>query len=398
MLRSLEMLQAGLLAPKSFQSAVITNRLFDMDLSERSIIRSCHNAGITTLDIDRAEERYLLSGAKNGDIAIHDLLNTSGHPSYAAEVVCRIRRDSLYAHKFCIKTAQWYPFDTGLFITSAMDQKLKIWDTNILKPADTISVEHNISGHHMSSVSSKHSLIAVAMKYPHIKLIDPKTGSHSHELRGHQTGVASVRWSPISENLLASGGVDNKIFFWDIRSAKGYLRILDQHNGEAIGNKKDFITAHDGHVNSLRFTDDGLFLVSHGADNRIRLWDVALCKNTLVNFGVIPSANAHFQVSIDMCCDSSLPVLFVPSKNCIIVHDLFTGCKLKILSGHLGVVTSCVYRSRTQELYSSGNDMNILLWTPDVERELEEEYPHSPCHGGGVSNSEVSDNWSSDEN
>ncbi|CAL1263497.1 unnamed protein product, partial [Larinioides sclopetarius] len=310
-------------------------------------------------------------------------------------------RGSAYAHKFCIKTAQWYPFDTGLFVTSAMDQKLKIWDANILKPADTISVDYNISGHHMSSVSTQHTLIAVAMKYPHIILLDPRSGSRCHELRAHRTGVASVRWSSISEYLLASGGVDSKIFFWDIRSAKGYLRTLDQHNGEAIGSQKDLITAHDGHINSLRFTDDGLFMVSHGTDNRIRLWDVALCKNTLVNFGVIPSANAHFQVSIDMCCDSSLPVLFVPCNNSVNVYDLFTGCRLKMLTGHFNLVTSCVYRSSTHELYSSGNDMNILLWTPDVEKELEEEYQSSPCHrrfSNDVPISVDSDNWSSDEN
>ena len=28
---------------------------------------------------------------------------------------------------------------------------------------------------------------------------------------------------------------DNKVMFWDIRSAKGSLMVLDQHNGDTTG-------------------------------------------------------------------------------------------------------------------------------------------------------------------
>lgn len=373
MLKSLEQFQTGLVTPKSFKASIITNRLFNLDLSKHSVIRQCHTASITVLDLDPAEDRFLLSGSKNGDLAIHDVLNDTGHPSYTAEIICRIRRNSEYAHRFCITSAQWYPFDTGLFITSSMDHKLKIWDTNILRPADTISMTHKIAALHMSNLPSEHTLIAVAMEYPHVVLVDPRTGSRCHELRAHCVGVSAVRWSPFAEHLLATGGKDNRIFFWDIRSAKGYLGSLDQHNGEAVGSKKDIITAHNGRISSLKFTRDGLHMVSHGADNRLRLWDVALCKNTLVNYGSIQSIYANFQISLDLCCDSSLPALFVPCNNSINVYDLFSGCRIKTLIGHFNLVTSCVFRSTTHELYSSGNDMNILLWTPDVDKELEEE-------------------------
>ncbi|PRD21019.1 UNVERIFIED_CONTAM: hypothetical protein NCL1_53010 [Trichonephila clavipes] len=57
MLKSYEQLQTGLVTPNSFKSAMITNRLFSMDLSKHSAIRQCHNAGITVLDLDPAEDR-----------------------------------------------------------------------------------------------------------------------------------------------------------------------------------------------------------------------------------------------------------------------------------------------------------------------------------------------------
>ena len=43
------------------------------------------------------------------------------------------------------------------------------------------------------------------------------------------------------------------------------------------------VTAHNGHVNGLCFSSDGLHLLSFGTDNRLRLWDTCTGKNTLVS-------------------------------------------------------------------------------------------------------------------
>ena len=40
--------------------------------------------------------------------------------------------------------------------------------------------------------------------------------------------------------------------------------------------------AHGGSVNGVRFSPDSLHLVSFGTDDRLRLWDTATGKNTLV--------------------------------------------------------------------------------------------------------------------
>lgn len=41
-------------------------------------------------------------------------------------------------------------------------------------------------------------------------------------------------------------------------------------------------TAHNGRVNGLSFTGDGLFLLTTGTDDRMRLWNSATGENTLV--------------------------------------------------------------------------------------------------------------------
>ena len=42
------------------------------------------------------------------------------------------------------------------------------------------------------------------------------------------------------------------------------------------------VTAHSGVVTGLRYTHDGLFVVSCGSDDRVKLWDGPTGQNTMV--------------------------------------------------------------------------------------------------------------------
>ncbi|XP_035218024.1 DNA excision repair protein ERCC-8-like [Stegodyphus dumicola] len=90
MLKSLEFLECGLVRPNSFRSAITLNRVIDLELSNHSSLEPCHTAGVRSLDIDKIDERYLLSGGKNGALYIHDLLNSTGRASYVSKAVCKI--------------------------------------------------------------------------------------------------------------------------------------------------------------------------------------------------------------------------------------------------------------------------------------------------------------------
>ena len=47
-----------------------------------------------------------------------------------------------------------------MFITAGMDRVIKVWDTNIMKPADSYLMDSKLYTLHLSPVPSHHTLIA----------------------------------------------------------------------------------------------------------------------------------------------------------------------------------------------------------------------------------------------
>lgn len=223
-----------------------------------------------------------------------------------------------------------------------------------------------------------------------VELIDLRTGGATQELRGHTNSVLTCCWSPVEEFLLATGGADNKIFFWDIRSGNSCLKRLDQYNANT-----DAGTAHSGFVNGLQFTNDGLLLVSLGTDNRLRLWETLNGHNQMINYGKVKNdAKKNIQFSISN--NSKPPLIYVPSDSNIHILELFSGDRIGMLFGHFNSINCCLYRDVYQELYSGGNDRNILTWTADnfQSEDCDDEKFRTSSRNPII---RTNDNWSSDE-
>lgn len=129
-------------------------------------------------------------------------------------------------------------------------------------------------------------------------------------------------------------------------------------------------TAHNGTVNGLCFTSHGLHLLSFGTDYKIRLWDVESGKNLLVNFGKLDNDSSQKCIHFAVSEHTDPEIVFVPVDHKIEVFHIHSGERVTTLRGHYYQVNSCVFNDNTQELYSCGNDRNILLWTPQTENFL----------------------------
>ena len=117
----------------------------------------------------------------------------------------------------------------------------------------------------------------------------------------------------------------------------------------------------------VRFLSDGLRLLTLGTDHRLRLWDAATGRNTLVNYGrvqVLSRMTVRMAVSP---MDSGVPVAFVPSGSDVEVFDVNDGQRLSTLRGHYGRVNCLALCRASHYLYSGANDRAILVWTPAAE-------------------------------
>ncbi|KAI9555459.1 hypothetical protein GHT06_017974 [Daphnia sinensis] len=393
-------LKTGLIDARKFRSNQATKRVSTLCLSNFQEVENSHSAGINTIDLDKVEGRYLLSGGADGSIHIHDVLNLSGNLQFTCKNVGKIDRQSnRYCHKYSVECVQWYPLDTGMFLSSGMDKHLKIWDANAQIPADVVIINGKIYHHHMSPNATQHNLVAVASTANQVFLADLRSGSTTHELRCHSSSVLSVKWSPMQEFQLASGSMDNRLLMWDVRASRSCLFSMDQDNGRNHANVEK-TTAHNGYVHSLSFTSDGLFLISVGTDSRMRLWNSETGRNEMINYGKILMESKK-GTRFDISSDTDPQMVFVPSQGNILVYELTTGIKRATLLGHYNTVTCCAYNENLHTLYSGSNDRNILVWAPEAAEKIREDPVNKEVGFGSRSlmprRTLTEDAWSSDE-
>ena len=164
-------------------------------------------------------------------------------------------------------------------------------------------------------------------------------------------------------------------------------------------------TAHNGAISGLCFTADGLHLITLGTDQRMRVWNTASGRNTLVNFGRISNKNKK-GVQFAVSCDTNPDIVFVPSETNLEMFLMSTGEKIGTLRGHYNRINCCVFHPHTQEVFSGGNDRCILTWVPETEAVLAYNRHLSETDSKGDSGKRTSfvqrigaslDNWSSDE-
>ena len=374
-----------------------SKRVRSIKLSQCGEVEQVHKFGINCVDIDTGEGKYLLSSSSNGKIAVHDIEDCFYSEHFKCNSVATVERTLKDSHKHSVETVQWYPNDTGMFLSSSVDNTLKVWDTNALEVVESFQLEGIVYHHQMPRNARKHCLTAAACEDSRVYLCDLKSGSAIHILKGHSKAVISVAWSPRSEYFLATGSRDNKVLLWDVRKATGSILSLDQHNGRGGSRSSAINTAHNGHVNGISFSHDGLHLLTYGTDDRLRLWDTFTGKNTLVNFGRIHNP---CRKAIKLCQSSgtSSEVVFVPSGSNIEVFEVVTGKHIITLNGHFNNVNCCTFHQHFQAVFSGANDTNLLAWLPQLNRMTEEKT--SSLAASSTENKSYNpyqDSWSSDE-
>ena len=378
----------------------------DLSLLRQFPLPGGRSAGMVSLDIESGDSRYLLGGGGDGGIRLWDLedfedplpqngpggsrSNDAIPPRKTFKLIAQAERN--VAHKSSVSSLQWYPIDSGLFVTGSADHTVKVWDPNAMQQVIAWDLESPVHCIAMSQAMSAkgHSMVAVGSALPQIRLCDLRTTSSAHTLIGHRptpgssssAGVLAVDWHPTNEYILASGSRDKTIRLWDVRRAQSCVCVLDKDNREDPTSAPLDMTSsapvqsHQASVTCLRFLHpNGTHLLSTSSDNRPRIWSIdparpAKTRNTHLNFG--PHINLDSRpvgASIVPSSQCSPPLVLIPGSEDgeILAFDLLfssPGPRLRArLRAHLGRCNAVRARPGYEELYSAGADGTVLCWS-----------------------------------
>ena len=414
------------------------SKLLSLELSTAMELRTNVRSATNCLSLECIEYRYLLSGSMSGNISLFDL---EEFPSSGARTSLQpiLQHTPSIPHNNAssssntggtVSSLQWYPEDSGAFISAGMNGKVSIFDTNYFSVVGEFPFDQVIYSAKMKT-NQGNALIAVALQDGTVRLCDPRTRDCSHILKGHDRQVTQVDWCPAvgCEYLLASSGMDGAVRVWDVRRAgsanaavvrsldwrgdftaaskidtrKLYTSLAHSRNASSGIQIKDATQlyraadggsvragrAHDGGVVSMRYTSCGNFIVTGGNDHRLRLWQAHTGNLIPVNYSdnILPTAQLPYDIGIAELSYASTDVLLVPaSNNCAFANpsgegevrtsegDILMipmhsdGQPTRVLKGHMERVTAITCRKPQQQVISAARDGMIFLWAAPSSR------------------------------
>ncbi|MHC4875469.1 MAG: protein kinase domain-containing protein [Planctomycetota bacterium] len=191
---------------------------------------------------------------------------------------------------------------------------------------------------------------------------DVESGKPGPPFTGHDGPIFSASFSP-DGFFVATGGYDKRVLIWKQADVRPYdYRRLQSENGTVIPEPR--FTALDGHagpVRSVRYSEDGLFLISGSDDNTVRLWSTEggqLVKSFRGHDGAVRAVAFVRQ---------NAQILSASHDNRIRKWDIGEYEEVRVLQGqvlegHADAILSAGFSPNGQQIVTASRDRTARTW------------------------------------
>jgi hypothetical protein len=163
-------------------------------------------------------------------------------------------------HYYAITSLSLAQLEDGqtLLLTSSDDKTIKVWQ---LEDPPALTLLHSLAEHTMIVREAVFSETAPRMAASVgndglVCIWSPQTGELLKKLSSQTSNQVRAAAFVPRKSLLASGGTDRVVTFWDVDKTEPLRQLVH----------------HEGSINALAFSRDGLWLASGSSDQKIVLW------------------------------------------------------------------------------------------------------------------------------
>jgi WD40 repeat protein len=245
------------------------------------------------------------------------------------------RLHELTGHTAAVTSITWHPSGDKL-VSSSADGTIWIWNTRsgvpmqkVMKsPSGIMAIAFDHAGKYLAAAAGDGTCF----------VLDAETLKELAAVKEHRGSVRTVTWHPTAP-LLATGGDDREIVFWNVEENKLHGQLTS-----------------DAAVLSLDWSPDGKQLASGGDDFKVVIWDLARKEPHLQLLG-----HSDLVKAVSWSTDG-LRLATSSVDGTLRIWDTEVGAEAMTLRGHDKAIDDVDWGSDGMRLASASEDATVRIW------------------------------------